>query len=222
MAAIDKFYSSDKELVKRILTKIAQYDKVFICTYLGHDFYFNPNNYLYLKLQDIDDLDWSKERPIWNSPCYMDKWLYENFQEFPEVIQDIKEKYNIECSNTYTKKSLFSNVNSSNPIFSLEELPIGKHFKIIKKPHRIFNRLPCKGRLILQTWSDGYYWYNENIDDFVPGNLPCTSSGVFLKYDYVNKHTIKKIVEKYNFPIGITIHLGGKYVDQDWFIRIKK
>ena len=29
MAAIDKFYSSDKELVKKILTKIAQYNKVF-------------------------------------------------------------------------------------------------------------------------------------------------------------------------------------------------
>lgn len=220
MAAIDKFYSSDKELVKKILTKMAQYDKVFICTYLGHDFHFNPNNYLYLKLQDIDDLDWSQERPIWNSPCYMDKWLYENFQEFPEVIEDIKEKYNIGYSYAYTKKSLL-NV-GIDPIFSLVENPIGKHFKIIKKPHRMFNRIPCKRRLILETWADGYYWYNEHIDDFVPGNLPCTSSAVFLKYDYVNKHTIKKIVEKYNFPVGITIHLGGKYVDQDWFIRIKK
>lgn len=218
MASIDKFYTRNKEKARQLISFITNAGRVHIGSLNGTDYYLTPANYLYIREDEIDQYDWTTEHPLWNSPYAMDKWLWENCKD-QDVLDDIKWKYGIEDS--MTKEEI------ANKFFVIPDVQFGTHFSILKKCPQCLRRTGKELWFIdVHYTSDNersrYWFYNEDDDMFVPYCIPWTSSTMMTERKLINERSIKRFVRKYRLPVGSEVHFYGKYVGQEWIIKIKK
>lgn len=236
MAAIDKYYCKSADEATRLIKRFREVGTVSLGTFLGNEYTFTPYNYLYVNEDEIDDIDWEEEYPLWNSPCYMDKWLWENCKDFPNVIDDLKWKYCIKDEMTEEEiANQFVNIRS--------DYKIGTKFKILKKCPNFLARnkkdiwwwvtvdVPSHSSGTTANYtkrsflsSNGYegWWHNETYDTFVPHGLPFSSNTGYVYARYLHEKKLLKIIRKYKLPVGSIITFSGRYVGQEYVVRVKE
>lgn len=221
MAAIDKYYSYDVKEAKALITKISTYTKVYCGTYLGDDYFFNPNDDTYLKLEDFEtrDIDWSKGFPLWNSPYVMDYWLFKNFQEFPNVIDDLKWKYDglgeEKTYNSYVKGKFG---------VDFDKYKQGHHYTILKKPCPFIMRVKQNWRMEAVMPNGEWLLFDEQKKSWVPSSLrnDNTSPDFFLGGKKITKRYLLRLLRKMKFPVGAIVTIDSYIYYGKIVIQIRK
>lgn len=236
MAAIDKYYCESAVEASQLIKRFRESGTVSLGTFMGREYKFTPYNYLYVQEDEVEGIDWSNGRPLWNSPCYMDKWLWDACKDFPNVIEDLKWKYEIEDGMSEEEISKrFVNVS--------DNYKVGTRFKILKKCPRFLTRnkremlwwvtvqVPTsksrvdinytKGNLSLSDWYVSW-WHNERLDTFVPHGLPFSSNVGDVYIRHLHEKKILRIIRRYSLPVGSIVTFRGRYVGQECVIRVKE
>lgn len=220
MAAIDKYYTEDRNEAVILTAAISVMKDVLVCYYLGEKLTFDPCNHLYWtvdELKKLPDEDFKGGLPIWNSPYYMDFWLWCSLKSYPGVIKDLKWKYDLddEMSTADVKSIMMGDA---------ELLERGLHFKVLSGyyPNRRLKRHTYS--IEAQMENDGVYlWYNMKHKTWSPITLPIDTNMEFFKTNYITTKKISKLVRKMKFPIGAIVKFRSfNYNIPDLVIKITK
>ena len=221
MAGIDKTYiktyNQYKEVCDWCKDIIVTFDNTFV-----KNVSFKPYDFINEYTEDdFNQLPENVELVLWNTPCYMDKWLIKNCP-IDFIQKRLKEQYGDD----------YDGIKNSN-CEMYERNGLGKdiHFKVIKKPHvyRRFSFIYTDRQNKLRVYKDNkmgvwdirikdkdYCWfYNEqydywtnNIEDFPFDSFTCT-----LKKKNLNIKSICRYLRKWNLPAGIKITIDNAYFD---------
>lgn len=234
MAAIDKYYCRSADEALALIKRFKEAGVVSIGTFLGYEYTFSPYDYLYVTEDEVGNIDWEEEYPLWNSPYYMDKWIYTNCKDFPSVIKDLRWKYNITDE--------MSEEEAANQFVNIrDDYKLGTKFKVLKKCPNFLNRnkdniwwwmtveVPNNDSDTTTNYtkrsflSSGYntWWYNEESNTFVPPGLPWNTSASYISARYMHEKKILRIIRNYRLPVGSIVRFSGRYVGQEWVVRVK-
>ena len=157
-----------------------------------------------------------RERKVFNSPVYVDNWLYHNC-DLPFIREWLKSRY---LEGGYCKGC---------PEDITEELRLPEYE-------------PCmKVKVIRKGWEDGGNWwhtdistenpdypeyrnflhFNEDLDCWIlpDENDEWTVSGPLLKVSV--RAIIRKIIKKWKLPKGCRIELQGRWVGDVWILETR-
>lgn len=215
MAAIDKFYTDS----------YLEYQE--FCSWAKDQEYTTPRgcrvklaNHVFQHWTEDDFVEDGRprERPVFNSPTHMDNFLYHNCP-FAYIQDWLKDRYDGEgyCKGMPDEITRDLSIPQYEPCSSV---------KVIKKgmgnhPWRYHSR-GRSGKL--GCWwidvfnSDGGFWYNENIDQWL---LPdeedvWTCSTAFTRGTV--RSIIRKILKKWRLPVGCEVRISGRLVGDEWIL----
>lgn len=207
MAAIDKFYTTSFQDYQEFLTwtegktfTTPRGCKVTISDYIykwkEEDFFYDGE---------------PQERPIFNTPGYVDNYLYKHCPLL--FIQDwLKDRYS---GQGYCKGSPDEIL--CNPV--LPDFSPCKKVKVLKKG---------LGNVPYGCWWVDIYdaernscWYNENHDFWIlPGEDDEWTCSTFYTKKTV-KSIIRKILTKWKIPAGYTVEISGRFINDIWILKTK-
>lgn len=212
MAAIDKIYTNSYKDYKDFVDWAK--DKSF---FTPRGFEIKVSNYII----DWDESDFiedgnPKERPISNTPVYVDNYLYNNCP-FGFIKKSLEENY----SGSYSKGSMDDLIATP----KLPEFIASKKVKIVKRG--LGNHpVPQKAwHVEIEKTDDKYtswYWYNEDRDCWLlpEEDEPWTSSCAYERRSV--KAIIRKIIKgKWKIPAGCTITISGRLIRDTWILKTK-
>lgn len=234
MAAIDKYYCKDKNEALQLIKKLKEAGEVEICTFLGKTFKFEPSVNLYLDEVSIEKVKLSNEFdefPLWNSPYYMDTWLWKNCKEFPNVIKDLKWKYGIKDDMTEEEAlRQFVQVDPS-------QYELATDYKIIKGNLRGYSdwwwigvdfpvseqkksELTYSKTCFLRSKKTENWWWNNHHKCFVPRGLPWDSNITSIHKSRLTKRNLKNILKGLALPKGAIVTITARW-DKEIIIKMK-
>jgi hypothetical protein len=202
MAGIDRTYTDSYKDYKEFKDWA---DKQYITFFDGYKVCIG--NWVY----EWEEEDFSNgEITIMNSPTYIDVYLIQNCKS-KIVLDRMKEVYGEDTFNEYKSFDFtkgFPEDYQQNRKISIQR---GKRtkFPIHKRPYN-------ESKWWLQC--DDYYWYNEETKLWVSWDMyyPHTTNTAHLP-------TIKSVIRhlrKQHLPKGITFELFGRYVGEEYIIKI--
>lgn len=215
MAAIDKYYTYSYQEFKAFCDWAK--DKEFI-TPRGCKIKVINYVYTYWEENDfVDDNGNPYQRPILNTPTYVDNYLWHNCP-FQFIKDWLKESYSGEG---YCK----GNFDEINRTLSLPEYTPCTKVKILRKglgncPYR-YHRSGLSYKVGGWDIFIDDLWYNENIDQWIlPYEIDqftcnCASTKKSIK------SIIRKIIYKWKIPKNCRIHIRGCLVSDDWILITK-
>lgn len=205
MAGIDKCYLDKYE--DYLALKEWAKGKSFItprgCKVYPEDYFYSWNE------EDFTFNGEPRSLPIFNSPTYVDNYLYHNCPL--KFIQDwLEDRY---LSWGYSKGDAPEIQNE----LHLPEYEPCTGVTILQKGYRAKD----KWYVDIDPIDNDYFWYND-FDDFwvLPGEVDVyTTSSACLTCSM--KALIRKIIKKWKLPKGVTLQVMGIHGNNTWILRTK-
>lgn len=227
MAVIDKTYIKTYNQYK----EVCDWCKDVVVTFdINKKIKFKPSDFIYEYTEDdFKNLPENGELVLWNTPCYMDKWLIRNCSI--DFIQNrLKEQYGDD----------YDDIKNGNcEMYERDGLGKDIHFSVIKKPfyYNRFNFLYRDRQGKIRVYKDNkmgvwdvriddencYWFYNEQYDiwtNTIEG-LPFNSSTYTIKKKNLNIKSIYRYLKKWNLPAGLKITIENIYFDCGWELITK-
>lgn len=227
MAGIDKTYIKTYNQYK----EVCDWCKDIVVTFdINKKISFKPSDFINEYTEDdFNQLPENGELVLWNTPCYMDKWLIRNCP-IDFIQKRLKEQYH----------DYYDDIKNGN-CEMYERNGLGKdiHFKVIKKPwtYNRFNFIYRDRQNKLRVYKDNkmgvwniriededcYWFYNEQYDYWTNTNegFPFNSSTCTIKKKNLNIKSIYRYLRKWNLPAGLKITIENIYFDNEWEIITK-
>ena len=206
MAGIDKTYANTWEQYKEIRDwaedKVVEYP---------NGIKEHLSNYVYLwNEDDFSGDDFNGERPVWNTPTCLDRWLWLNCP-IELVRQRLQEQY----GEKYLK-------DFENPTYVRNGLGKSARMRVLKRPRY---KLKQRGCWWVQIVSDDcYLWdYDDESDQWHHRNeyCPTNTNTAYIKANPSVK-TILRAIRKWDLPAGMRLRITGRYVQDTWVVEVKK
>lgn len=227
MAVIDKTYIKTYNQYK----EVCNWCKDVVVTFdINKNIKFKPSDFIYEYTEDdFKNLPENGELVLWNTPCYMDKWLIRNCPI--DFIQNrLKEQYGDD----------YDDIKNGNcEMYERDGLGKDIHFSVIKKPfyYNRFNFLYRDRQGKIRVYKDNkmgvwdvriddencYWFYNEQCDYWTNNieGFPFNSSTCTLKKKNLNIKSIYRYLKKWNLPAGLKITIENIYFDCGWELITK-
>ena len=158
--------------------------------------------------EDFSGEGFNGERPVWNTPTCLDRWLWLNCPL--ELVRNrLKEQYSEEALDEFV-----------HPVFKRNGLGKKARMKVLHKPKY---KLKQKGHWWVQIWNrDSYIWdYDDETDQWhhLKEYCPTYTNTAYVKANPSAK-AILRAIRKWDLPEGIELCVTGRYVQDKWIVKV--
>lgn len=227
MAAIDKTYYSTYSEYKEVRDWCASFGIV-------KDKYgnrFNPLDFLYdrnlTKEEYEEDKKWflaehpgrkDYGRVLWNTPTYFDIWLIRNCT-IPLIVETLADQYDSD----FIRDAKLENLDYD----TYQRNGLGKTARVtvLKRPNfkdrgKYGWHIEVRG----DVEKDGYWTYDEDIKEW-NCSRSCKSgygSSAFWYPGHLELKSLIRLIGSWNLPGGVEVEASGKYIGQEWKVKVRK
>ena len=225
MAAIDKTYYRTYSEYKEVRDWCASFGIV-------QDKYgnrFNPLDFLYdWNMTEKEFEEKKKEfiarnpgRPfyqvLWNTPTYFDIWLIRNCN-IPLIVETLELQYNQE----FIEKAKLGALDCD----TYQRNGLGKRARvtILKRPDFNYRTRFWHIEVNGDIEKDGYWSYAKDIREW-NCTKSCKASYGSSAYTYPGYLSLRALIRKirsWNLPEGVEVEATGRYIGQEWRVKVRK